>query len=161
MSVDLSRYAKNAGSGRSKLPEQPSFQGVKFQGYTTADRMALSLGAGDEGLAVFDTDVNALVVWNGTGWTDTDASTDANQPTFTSVTASSGTTAGGTNVTIVGTHLLGTTGVTFGGVAATNVHVVDATHVTCTTPAHASGAVSVVITTKDGPVTAASAFTYS
>lgn len=35
---------------------------------TTAERLALGLGAGDAGYSVWDTDLNAKYTWNGTAW---------------------------------------------------------------------------------------------
>lgn len=80
-------------------------------------------------------------------------------PTLTSLSPSTGTTSGGTSVTLTGTNLSGTTAVTFDGVAAT-VGSATATSVTVTTPAHAAGAVDVVATTPGGTATLASSFTY-
>lgn len=71
-------------------------------------------------------------------------------PTVTSVSPSSGTTLGGTSVTITGTNLTGATTVTFGGTNATNVVVTNATTITATAPAHAAGAVTVTVTTAEG-----------
>ena len=58
-----------------------------------------------------------------------------------------GPSSGATRVTITGNNFLqsGTTRVFFGGVAATNVTVVSATRIDATTPAHAPGAVDVVV----------------
>lgn len=70
--------------------------------------------------------------------------------TLTLVSPSSGPTSGGTGVTLTGTGLTGTTSITFGGVAATSINVIDATTVTAVTPAHAAGMVDVVITTAGG-----------
>jgi hypothetical protein len=81
-------------------------------------------------------------------------------PTVTAVSPNSGTTAGGTGVTISGTNLGGATTVTFGGTAATNVVVVNATTITATTPAHAAGAVDLVVTTQGGQATGNGIFTY-
>ena len=80
--------------------------------------------------------------------------------TVTTIAPASGVAAGGTAVVITGTNLAGVAGVTFGGVAATNVKVVSSTRVTCTTPAHATGAVAVVTKDDSGDVTTASGFTY-
>ena len=79
---------------------------------------------------------------------------------LTSITASSGTASGGVGVTLTGTNLTGTTGVTLGGVAATSVNVVSSTSVTAVTPAHAVGAVDVVISTPQGSATLTNGFTY-
>ena len=73
----------------------------------------------------------------------------------------SGTTAGGGTVRIAGFFVATGVQVTFGGVAATNVTVVDATTLTCTVPGHAAGAVDVTIANPSGPrVTLARAYTY-
>jgi hypothetical protein len=79
-------------------------------------------------------------------------------PTITSITPSSGPAAGGTSVTIAGTNLSGAS-VTFGGTAATGV-TATATQITCTTPAHAAGAVDVVVTTIGGSATSTGGYTY-
>lgn len=60
-------------------------------------------------------------------------------PAITAISPTSGSTAGGTSVTIMGTGFTGATGVTIGGAAATAVTVVSATSITCTTPAGTAG----------------------
>lgn len=80
--------------------------------------------------------------------------------TVTTINPNTGAAAGGTNVTITGTNLEGVSGVTFDGVAATNVKVVNDTTVTCTTPAHAAGAVDVVVADDRGNVTVTGGYTY-
>jgi sugar lactone lactonase YvrE/PKD repeat protein len=51
--------------------------------------------------------------------------------------------------------------VTFGGAAATNITVISATQITCTTSAHAAGAVDVVVTNADGQTaTSTGGYTY-
>lgn len=81
--------------------------------------------------------------------------------TYTSISPSTGTTAGGTPVTIKGTNLTGVTGVTFGGTAATQVKVVDDTTVTCVTPAKSAATVAVVINDDNANVAAGSVFTFA
>ena len=71
-------------------------------------------------------------------------------PTVTSVSPNTGPTGGGTSVTITGTNFFSPLTVTFGGVAATNVVVVSSTSITATTPAHAAGAVDVVVALQGG-----------
>lgn len=81
--------------------------------------------------------------------------------TVTGISPASGPAAGGTAVTISGTDFAGTSGVTFGGVAATNIVVVSNQRITCTTPAHAAGAVDVVVQDDAGNVTMTGGFTFS
>jgi hypothetical protein len=76
------------------------------------------------------------------------------------ITPNTGLAAGATNVQITGYGFTGATGVTVGGGAATNFVVVSDTVITCTTPAHAVGANTVVITKAAGNATMTNAFTY-
>ena len=82
-------------------------------------------------------------------------------PTVTGITPNTGTTAGGTPVTISGNDFTGATAVTVGGVACGNYTVVSATSITCTTGAHAPGAVSVEVTTPEGTSEANTLYTYA
>lgn len=80
-------------------------------------------------------------------------------PTVSSILPSTGSTAGGTVVTINGTGFSNPT-VKFGGVAATNV-TSGTSSITATTPAHAAGPVDVVVTNSDNQsVTVPNGFTY-
>jgi hypothetical protein len=63
-----------------------------------------------------------------------------------SVTPNSGSTGGGTAVTVTGTNFATGATVTFGSGAATNVVVVSSTTITATTPAGSAGAVTVTVT---------------
>lgn len=76
------------------------------------------------------------------------------------VSPSSGPASGGTGVTLTGNGFTGATSVTFGGTAATSVNVVNSTTVTAITPAHATGAVDVVITTPSDSATDTNGYTY-
>jgi hypothetical protein len=81
-------------------------------------------------------------------------------PNITSISQLTGSTAGGTNVTITGTNFTGATSVTFDGLAATTINVVNSTTITCITPAHNAGAVGIIVTTGGGPSGEFSSFTY-
>jgi hypothetical protein len=82
-------------------------------------------------------------------------------PSLVSVSPTLGDTeAGSRPVTLTGLRFTGTTGVTFGGVAATSVSVVNDTTVTCVPPAHASGVVDVIITTPGGSSPLVSAYEF-
>lgn len=82
-------------------------------------------------------------------------------PTVSSISPNNGTTAGGTAVTITGTGFQSGATVTVGGVAATSVNVVSATTITALTGAHATGTVSVVVTSSSVPATLASSYFYT
>ena len=83
------------------------------------------------------------------------------QPTVSSVSPSSGSTAGGTAVTITGTNFVAGATVTFGSTAATNVVVVSATQITATTPAGSAGAVTVTVTVSGQSGSLSSGYTYA
>jgi hypothetical protein len=77
------------------------------------------------------------------------------------ITPSTGSTAGGTSVTISGTNLSGATGVTIGGAACTSLSANTATSVTCLTPAGTGLNKAVVVTTTSGPSTGSVSFSYN
>ena len=82
-------------------------------------------------------------------------------PTVTDVDPESGSTEGGTAVTITGTGFLSGATVSIGGVGATSPVVVSATTITAVTGAHAEGPVDVVVTNPGGGTgTKAAAYTY-
>src|SRR5208282_1987703 len=81
-------------------------------------------------------------------------------PTVSSVAPSSGSTGGGTAVTITGTNFVAGATVTFGSAAATNVVVVNSTSITATTPAGSAGAVTVTVTVNGQSGSLTNGFTY-
>jgi hypothetical protein len=82
-------------------------------------------------------------------------------PTLTSVAPTAGPVAGGTDITLTGTNFIAGATVTVGGNAATAVVVVNATTITCTTPAGTAGAATVSVTTAGGTANLPAAFTYN
>jgi hypothetical protein len=86
----------------------------------------------------------------------------AGQPSIT-LNPATGPDTGGTTITITGSNTnfaQGTTAVTFGATAATNVTVASATSLTCVTPA-GTGTVNVTATTGAEVVTRNSAYVYT
>ena len=77
-----------------------------------------------------------------------------------SIVPNQGVAAGGTLITITGQYLGLTTGVTVGGVACTNVNVVDANTVTAVTPAGTIGFADIVISGSKGTTTVPSGFRF-
>jgi len=87
------------------------------------------------------------------------------EPTIGSLTPNSGTSLGGTQVTLSGMGLLdfsaGIPFITFDGLAATNVTVVDDATVTCEAPAGLAGTlVTVDVVNQNGSTSLTSAFRY-
>ena len=83
-------------------------------------------------------------------------------PTLSSITPSSGPSAGGTRVTLHGTGLLGTLKVTFGGRGSTRFTVSPTgTSIVAFTPSAPAGRVSVAVTTPNGTTPASSRVVYS
>ncbi|WP_010408787.1 cadherin-like beta sandwich domain-containing protein, partial [Citromicrobium sp. JLT1363] len=81
-------------------------------------------------------------------------------PTIGAISPDEGGGAGGTTVTISGTGFLTAQSVTFDGTDATSFTVVSDTEIEAVTPAHAPGAVDVVVTTAGGAATATGGYTY-
>ncbi|HEX7898541.1 MAG TPA: IPT/TIG domain-containing protein [Planctomycetota bacterium] len=82
-------------------------------------------------------------------------------PTAASAAPTSGSTSGGTGVTVLGTNLPATkTLVTVGGSAASAI-VATGAQVTFNTPAHASGTVAIVVTTPGGTASPPQSFDYA
>jgi hypothetical protein len=70
-------------------------------------------------------------------------------PSVAGIGPNSGPASGGTAVTITGTGFQSGATVSLGGMAVSNVVVGSSTSITATTPAHAAGAVNVVVTNSD------------
>ncbi|WP_353063325.1 IPT/TIG domain-containing protein [Tunturibacter psychrotolerans] len=105
--------------------------------------------------------VTVTVTVNGQSGSLAGAFTYAASPTVSSVSPNSGSTSGGTAVTIMGTNFVAGAAVTFGSAAATSVTVVNSTTITATTPAGTTGAATVTVTNSSGQSgSLASAFTY-
>ena len=84
------------------------------------------------------------------------------RPSVTGVSPNSGSTAGGTVVTVTGAGFTGVTGVAFGTTSAPTYTVDSDTQITVTSPARAAGTVDIRVTTSAGTSTATTAdrFTY-
>jgi len=141
-----------------------SITGTKFTGATavTFDGIAAT-----EFSVVNDTSITAITPAHEEGAVDVVVTTPGGSatgtftyeaeviitPTVTGITPAQGPVSGGTEVTITGTKFTGATAVTFDGTVATAFTVVSDTIINATTPAHAAGAVDVVVTTPGGSAT--------
>ena len=79
---------------------------------------------------------------------------------ITSVTPLQGSVLGGTQITINGTNLAGTTAVKIGGVDCTNLQVLSPTVVKAVTPAGAAGEASIAIVSAAGSTLVPTPFSY-
>lgn len=82
-------------------------------------------------------------------------------PVVSTVLPASGLAAGGEVVSIEGQNLDGVTEVTFGGTPGTELTIQSDTRLTVKAPAHAAGAVDVVVTDDGGSATKTGAYTYA
>jgi len=91
----------------------------------------------------------------------TDGFTYVSPPTVTAISPISGSTSGGTKVTITGANFIYGVTIAIGGNAATNVVVFSSTQINAKTPAGTVGTVDVVVTNPSSPSdTLSTAFTY-
>ena len=81
--------------------------------------------------------------------------------TVSGIVPATGSSAGGTPVTITGTNFAAGATVSLGGSAATSVTVLNATTIVAVAGAHAIGTVDVVVTSDNRVATLPAAFTYS
>jgi hypothetical protein len=84
-------------------------------------------------------------------------------PTVTSVSPSTGSTVGGTSVTVTGTGFLSATAVKFGSTPGTGLSITSDTSLTVTSPAGSAGTVDVTVVNPTGTSATgvADSFTYS
>lgn len=126
--------------------------------------LGLSLGTQIDAVAPPHTpgtvDVRVASEYGTSATSSADQYTFEGAPTVTGVTPGLGTA--GTGVTVTGTQLLGATGVSFGGTAASSFSVVSGTEVTAVAPAHATGTVDVTVVTPFGtsPTSPADQYAY-
>jgi hypothetical protein len=130
--------------------------------YQTPGMNAGAYGGGGGG-GSFSNDFGSMAPGNGAQGLITIVYTPLASPVVSSCTPNTGFTLGGTNVTISGSGFVNVVSVTFGGVAASSVAVVNANTITCVTPNHAAGVVDIVVNVSGGVAagTGSSLFTYT
>jgi MtrB/PioB family decaheme-associated outer membrane protein len=158
---DTLSYQANGGAGTSTIALISQANGATLSSTVFNTTATHTVTAADIAGAPW----NYKITNSGTGLKDyvigCSPGTAPAAPTVAAISPTSGTTAGGTAVTITGTNFTGATAVTIGGVAATGITVVNATTITATTGAHAAGIVDVVVTTPAGTGTGVGLYTYT
>ncbi len=118
--------------------------GVAFGSATSLTCTTPAHAAGSVPVVVTNPDAQSGTLANAFTYTNA-----APAPVVLVVSPNSGPTAGGTGVTVTGAYFVGGATVFFGGTIASGISFVSANTLTCTTPAHAAGAVDVVVTNAD------------
>ncbi len=157
--------SSGAGSSSSGAGSVSSGAGSSSSGAGSASSGAgsSSSGAGSASSGAGSSSSGAGSASSGSSSSSASASGSSSAPSppaLTGVSPASGTSAGGTAVTITGTGLAKATGVSFGGAAGT-ISADSGTQITVTSPA-GKGTVDITVTTPSGTsaATAADRFTY-
>ena len=137
-----------SGSGFSQGVSAVRFGGTAAAAFTVLSDTRLT--AVSPPLAAGAVDVSVADAAGSSALSTADRYTAVAPPTVTSLCPASGTTKGGTAVTLTGANLSGVTAVRFGSVAATGVTSLSSTSVRVTTPAEPAGTVAVPVTTSAG-----------
>jgi hypothetical protein len=139
-----------------------TFGGIAATSFTVLSDSQISAVVPPQAAASVDVQVFTYAGSSATGSSDEYTYNAASSPTISSLATTSGSTAGGTLVTINGSHLLGATAVNFGSVPA-SFTVNSDTSITAWSPPQASGTVDVTVTTQVGTSATSSSdhFTYS
>lgn len=102
----------------------------------------------------------AIATASATNFTAAATALNPATPTVTSVSPNRGLPAGGQTVVVTGTGFTDAIGITFGGVDATGVVINSNTQITCVTPAHAIGAVDVIVFVTGSSGTLTNGYSY-
>ncbi len=138
------------------------FGGLPATSYTVNSSTSITAIAPPLATGTWDITVTTPSGTSATSGSDHFTVTAASLPTVSSLGTTSGSTAGGTSVTITGTNFTGTQQVYFNGIAATAFTVTSSTSITATTPAQYAGVVDVTVQTYAGTSATSSStqFTY-
>ncbi len=107
-------------------------------------------GTGIVDVTVTNTDTNSGTLTNGFEYVAAADPTDPALDSVTPITPATGATTGGDTVTITGTNFTDPTSVYFGSSAGTGISYDSSTQLSGTTPAHASGAVDLIVINSNG-----------
>ena len=131
--------------------------------FTVVDDSTITAWAPPQAAATVDVTVTTPSGVSSTSSADHVTYTTVSSPTINAITPATGSTAGGDVITVLGSGFLGTTSVSFGGVAAEDFTVLSDSALTAVAPMEASGTVDVSITTLTATtaVVTADEYTYT
>jgi hypothetical protein len=121
-------------TGATSVQFQSASGSVAALSYTVLSDSTLLVTAPPGAAGTVDITVTSYAGTSATGSADHFTYNAASAPTITSLNPSTGSTAGGTFVTITGTGFLGATGVSFGGTPAASFAILSDTTILATTP---------------------------
>ncbi len=128
----------------ANVPTALSANGFSRTGYVFSGWNTVAIGGGasyaDGATYPFGAAVTLYAQWTAS---PAGGGSTSSPPAITGISPAFGSTAGGTNVTIIGTNFAGATVVDFGDAAAGNVIVVNSTTITAVSPAGTAGPVDV------------------
>jgi hypothetical protein len=149
-------YGTNIYTNDSSLAAAAVHSGTLANGQTGAVYVEILAGQS----SYTGTTQNGVTSYSWGSWPSSYQFVTVPVPTVSSVSPSSGSTSGGTTITVTGSDLWGATSITVGANACTGLTVTSLTSATCTTPAGTAGTDSVVVTTSGGTNGANTLFTY-
>jgi hypothetical protein len=138
------------------------FGTVAAKSFTVVSNYEITAITRPEGTRVVDVSVTTTAGSSAVGYPD-DQFAFIPRPTVHSLSPSTGTTAGGTAVTVKGSHFTGTTAVQLGPASISGFTVVSDTEIIFLTPPHVAAQEDVTVTTPEGTsrTTNSDVFTYS
>jgi hypothetical protein len=134
-----------------------NMQGINITGGTS---LVSYSAAGSYGVNMYGTVVDTDV-YSVSGSYETTYGQTLHPPYLLTITPSNGTHLGGTSVTISGVHMSNVLAVDFGGTNAPTLSANTVDSITCVTPAHAVGVVSVLVATSEGTSPAPLSYTFT
>jgi hypothetical protein len=139
------------------------FGNVPAASFTVNSDTSITAVSPPQAAGTVDVKVTTPTGTSASGPADQFSYTNAALPSVTGLGTNSGTTGGGTSVTITGSGFTGATGVSFGTVAAAGFTVNSDTSITAVSPPQGAGQVDVTVTTFSGTSStgAADKFTYT
>ena len=137
------------------------FGGVEASSITFNSATSLTVTAPRQYAGSYDVTVATYAGTSARSSADRFTYTVAAAPTVTSLGTTTGTTAGGTSVTVTGTNFTGAFDVEFGNLSAASFTVNSPTSITAISPAQYAGTVTITVWTYAGTSASSSADTFS
>jgi hypothetical protein len=137
------------------------FGGVPASSLTVNSSTSITATSPPQFAGTYDVTVVTYAGTSALSSNDRFAVSTATGPAVSSLGTSTGTTAGGTSVTVNGSNFTGATQVMFGLVPAASFSIVSSSQITAVSPPQAAGTVDITVTTYSGSSAASSSDQFS